>query len=94
MTDNLDRLRVRDEHLAQWAVVEIERLSADNATLRDALQTQAEEAAKLMEQRDELLAALEAAEELHRVGLIFSEPGQIQRVNDLRQAAITNATTN
>lgn len=46
---------------------------------------------ELMLERDELLAALKAAEELYKVGLLSAKPGQIERVNELRKAAITKA---
>lgn len=35
MTDELERLRARDEHLAQWAVGEIERLREIESAARN-----------------------------------------------------------
>ena len=48
--------KLRQELAEIWQLIEQEK--AANATLRAALQTHAAEAAKLIEQRDELLAAL------------------------------------
>ena len=42
----------------------------------------------LLNQRDELLAALKAAEALRRKGLINSEPGEMERVDSMRREAI------
>jgi hypothetical protein len=69
---------------------ELERLSTDNATLRAALEAHGKEAAKLMTQRDDLLAAAKNLREVK--GRHHSE----QAFNRLMAvvSAITNATTN
>jgi hypothetical protein len=65
------------------------------ATLRAALQTQAEEAAKLMAQRDELLAALIEMEREKSDYMLRNNLGDPARehTNKMARAAITNATT-
>lgn len=69
----------------------VDRLIADNATLRAALQTHAEEAAKLIAQRDELLGALETIVTAWEEGRQFSD-----KANEIgkARAAITKHTTN
>ena len=64
----------------------IEKLRTDNATLRAALQTQAEEAAKLMAQRDELLAVIKHA--LPEISVCCT-----CEMLEAAREAITNATT-
>lgn len=94
MTDIVDRLRSlyvqHGTNYVQEAADIIEALRTDNATLRAAIQTQAEEAAKLMRQRDELLAALEDA-----LSIFGPEPGEqclAPKWHARATAAITNAT--
>lgn len=64
MTDIVDRLiSLYVQHgtnYVQEAADEIERLRSDNGTLRAHIKTQAEEAAKLMTQRDALRTVLDA----------------------------------
>lgn len=89
-------------HTAQWIFMQgcgerdrlldrIFGLECNAQILRDALRAHGEESARLIEQRDELLEALKAAEELHVVGLFGAKTGQIQQVNDMRKAAIAKA---
>ena len=66
-----------------------EGLAADNATLRTALHTQAEESAKLIEQRDWLLAAINAA--LHQMRHTSYHPCKTEPMGIL-DAAIEKAT--
>ena len=75
-----------DKSLEWLAADEIERLQADNASLRAALQTQSEEAAKLTTQREELLAALKRV--LPEISVCCST----EMLEQCREA-IANATT-
>lgn len=67
---------------------ERDQYQSDNVTLRTAIQTQAEEAAKLMAQRDELLAA---AKNLRDVKGRHHSEQAFNRLCDVVEA-ITNAT--
>jgi hypothetical protein len=82
-------------HVVAFGLQGHNKVSEDNSTLRDALQTQAEEAAKLIEQRDGLVDALQSAinqvEYMHRK---FAETGSGNGFIAQWQHLITNATLN
>lgn len=98
MTDIVDRLRSlyvqHGTNYVQEAADVIEAMRTDNATLRAALYTQAEGAAKLMAQRDELLALLrEAKSIITELYIVYGCPeprAAIDRFSD----AIANETIN
>lgn len=86
---------VSTDWLEKYTAMGATNIMQDNATLRAALQTQAEEAAKLMQQRDELLDALCVLqlrlESCSRFPILASDSYD-SFYQEIVESAITNAT--